>query len=216
MKKKLILLVGLIFIVTGCTAEYELTYEDGVFSEHVVITERVESNSNDLISISSITGDSHYLKIDGKNKYEYDLEKSNTKNVLTLDFVYKDISYEKSKIYNNCFKYRTFIDEDDYYYIKLEGDSVCDYLSSADITFKTDKLVYKINADEQDEENGIYKWNEFKGGEIIIQVSKTETVASRNAELNKEFIPWYVKLIVSGVVVVGVVIVIQKIKRDQV
>ena len=211
MKKKLLLLIGLVFVVTGCTAEYELSYEDGVFSEHVVITERVENNSSDLISISSITSDSHYIRIDDNNKYEFELEKSATKNVLTMDFVYEDISFEKSNFYNNCFRYRTFIDGDDYYYIKMEGDSVCDYLTSVDIVFKTDKLVYKTNADEQDEEKGIYKWNEFKGGEIIIQVSKTETLESRNAELNKEFIPWYIKLIISGVVVVGCVVVIKKI-----
>ncbi len=64
MKKKLLLLIGFIFVITGCTAEYELTYEDDIFSEHVVITEIVETNSDEFMSISSIDENSHYIKLD--------------------------------------------------------------------------------------------------------------------------------------------------------
>ena len=35
--KKILLVIGMVFLLTGCTASYELTYEDGVFSEHIVV-----------------------------------------------------------------------------------------------------------------------------------------------------------------------------------
>lgn len=216
MKKKLLLLIGFIFVITGCTAEYELTYEDDIFSEHVVITEIVETNSDEFMSISSIDENSHYIKLDENNKYDFNLKRDNGKNILTLDFEFKDVSFEKSRFYNDCFKYRTFIDGDDYYYIKLEGESVCEYLKEVDIVFKTDKYVYDTNAQEKDEEKGIYKWKNFNGGEIIIQVSKTETLKSYNDNQSVEFIPWYVKLIVSGIVVLVVFIIYRKIKKDQI
>ena len=129
-----------------------------------------------------------------------------------MDFTYDKLSLDKSLIYNNCFRYRSYIDGEDYYYIKMEGDMVCEYLSSVDITFKTDKVVLMENATSKDIENGIYKWEDFTGGEIIIQVSKTDNIDRK--PMYEEFIPWYIKLVIA-LIVIGIAIVAYKIiKRD--
>lgn len=212
--KKIILLIIFTFVVTGCTADYELTFEDGVFSEHIVIKEEMTDNSGELFGIMELKNNPDLAKIDDNNSYKYSFSSDGKNNILTLDFVYDDISIDKSLVYNDCFRYRNFIDGEDYYYIKLEGDMACEYLTSANVTFKTDKFVIMSNADEKDEEKGIYEWKDFDGGEIVIQVSKTRTYAENKADLNTELIPWYVKLIIS-LVVIGVVFIFYKIiKRD--
>lgn len=215
MKKKILLLVVLL-LMTGCTAEYELTYVNDVFKEHVVVTEPIVDENPMGLSISDINSNSHYIKIGDNNKYNYNLESRNGNHILTLDFEYKDVKLTSSRFYNDCFKNRTFIERDNYYYIELEGDSVCEYLKDVDITFKTDKYVYDINATEKDYEKGIYKWKDFSGGKIIIQVSRNETLKSYNENLDVEFIPWYFKLIISVVVIFIIFLMCRKIKKEQI
>lgn len=206
----------MIFIITGCKAEYTLTFENDVFSEHIVITEeKFDGNTSDLFGITKLKDNPKLAQIDDTHSYKYKITSDKNNNILTLDFEYKDISIDKSLVYNNCFRYKNFINGKDYYYVKLEGDMSCEYLTDANIVFKTDKKVFMENADEKDEENGIYKWNNFTGGEIYFQVSKSVSIADANKNKNQEFIPWYVKIIISLIVIVIVFVIYKKIKRDQ-
>ena len=171
MKKVFILLV-MLFIITGCDANYNLTFEDGVFTEDIEIKEEKNSSGNELFGIMSLKDNKELAKIDDNNYYNYTFSSDDKNNILRLNFKYDNISLEKSLVYQNCFKYKNFIDGKNYYYIKLEGDMICENLNSSDIIFKTDKTVFMDNADEKDEEKGIYKWNNFKSGTIYFQVSK--------------------------------------------
>lgn len=215
-KKKILVLFLMVFFITGCTADYELTFEDGVFSEHIVIREEKSTNANDFVGINSLKDNPKLVEIDKNNSYKYSYSDDEKDNVLTLDFVYDELSLDKSLIYNNCFRYRSYIDGDDYYYIKMEGDMVCEYLSSVDITFKTDKVVLMENATYKDKEKGIYKWENFSGGEIIIQVSKVDSINSNVNAKAKELIPWYIKVVIASIVVVAAIVAYKMIKRDSV
>lgn len=209
--KKIFLIIGMIFLLTGCTASYELTYEDGNFSEHIVIKEL--NTNDDYLSITDVETNPNLVKIDDNNSYKYELSKDGEFDVLTLDFDYEDISLEKSLIYQECFEYKMFEEKDDYYLIRLEGKTTCEYLTNVDVVFKTDKVVINSNAEEIDEEKGIYKWNDFTGGEISLQVSKVDTISKTGSY--SEMIPWYIKIVIT-VVVVGIVFVVyKKIKSNQ-
>jgi hypothetical protein len=210
--KKILLVIGMVFLLTGCTASYELTYEDGVFSEHIVVKE-LNTGNDDYLSITDVQNNPSLIKIDDNNSYKYNLSKDGEYDVLTLDFDYKDISLEKSLIYQECFEYKMFEEKDDYYIIRLEGKTTCEYLTSVDVVFKSDKVVINSNAEEKDEEEGIYKWNDFTGGEIMLQVSKVDTLSKNGSYI--EMIPWYVKLIISLVVGLIIFFVYKKIKRNQ-
>jgi len=213
--KRLFILIAVLFIITGCTAEYELTYENGVFSEHIVVKDEVLKNNNSgIMHITELKTNPKLAKIDEKNSYKYKFSTDGTNDILNLDFTYDNISIEKSPVFNQCFRYQNFIDGDNYYYIDLETDMFCEYLSTSDIVFKTDKLVLTENADEKDVDKGIYKWNDFDGGHIYIQVSKTETISDKEQATHGEFIPWYIKLIISLIAVVVVIVILRKIKRD--
>ena len=210
--KKILLVIGMVLLLTGCTASYELTYEDGVFSEHIVVKE-LNTGNDDYLSITDVQNNPSLIKIDDNNSYKYNLSKDGEYDVLTLDFDYKDISLEKSLIYQECFEYKLFEEKDDYYIIRLEGKTTCEYLTSVDVVFKSDKVVINSNAEEKDEEKGIYKWNDFTGGEIMLQVSKVDTLSKNGSYI--EMIPWYVKLIISLVVGLIIFFVYKKIKRNQ-
>ena len=211
--KKILLIIVMVFLLTGCTATYELTYEDGVFSEHIVVKELATSDDDSYIGIDSVVTNPDLIKIDDKNTYKYELTKDGEFDVLTLDFEYKDISLENSLVYQECFEYKMFEEKDDYYLIRLEGKTTCEYLTSVDVVFKTDKEVINSNADSEDKENGVYKWNNFTGGEIMFQVSKVDSLSKNGSYI--EMIPWYVKLIVSFVVALVIFWVYKKIKKSQ-
>lgn len=215
MKKVFILLV-MILVVTGCTAEYNLTFEDGVFSENIVITEEKVDEGLGYFGIMQLQDNPKLAQLDDRYSYDYQFSTNEKYNILTLNFKYDKIPLEKSLVYQDCFRYRDFIDGANYYYVKLEGDMSCEYLSNATITFKTDKKVFMDNADEKDEEKGIYKWNNFKGGTIYFQVSKNISIEKAMADKNKgELIPWYIKIIIALITVGIVFIFFSKLKREQ-
>lgn len=212
-KKILFLIIGT-WIITGCTADYELSFINGVFSEHIVIKEEMRNNSNEMFGIMELKKNPNLAKIDDDNSYKYSFSSDGKNNILTLDFVYDELSFDKSLVYNDCFRYRNYIDGKDYYYIKLEGDMACEYLESANIKFMTDKFVIMTNATKKDEEKGIYEWKDFSGGEIVIQVSKDKTYEENKREADTELFPWYVKIIIAcGIVGLGIVFY-KLIKRD--
>jgi len=214
--KRLFILIAVLFIITGCTAEYELTYENGVFSEHIVVKDEVLKNNNSgIMHITELKTNPKLAKIDEKNSYKYKFSTDGTNDILNLDFTYDNISIEKSPVFNQCFRYQNFIDGDNYYYIDLETDMFCEYLSTSDIVFKTDKVVLKHNADEVDEEKGIYKWNDFEKGEIVFQVSKTEKIQTATKTIDDGIIPLYVKIIIAAIVGLIIFVVYRKVKKSQ-
>lgn len=210
--KKIILLLILALVVTGCTAEYTLTFEDDVFKEHIVIYEEKNSIGTNIFGINSLKENPDLAKIDDDHSYKYNISSDDKNNILTLDYTYDDVSIEKSQIFD-CFRYKNFIDGDDYYYVSLETDMVCENLKDATITFKTDKKVLDDNASEKDVSQGIYKWNNFVGGKIYFQVSKTQKIDSSNVE-DVDFIPWYIKIIIVLVFAVVIFFIYRKVKRD--
>ena len=136
MKKKLLLLVVLVFIVcVGCTNQYTLTYEDGIFSEQLVITDISQEDNKALLRYSE---GSDYLKIDDKNSYKY-IEKSGSKIYsykMGEDFV-------KSPLITTCFENVFVVDKEDYLHIKTDGEYYC-VSHEIEVLFKTDKeVIYK-------------------------------------------------------------------------
>lgn len=206
----------MLLVVTGCNAKYNLTFEDGVFSENIVINEEKTVNSDAMFGIMKLKDNPKLAEIDEYNSYDYEFSSDAKNNILTLNFKYDEVPLDKSLVYQNCFRYKNFIDGSNYYYVKLEGDMSCEYLTNATITFKTDKKVFMENADEKDEQKGIYKWNNFKGGTIYFQVSKDITIKQAEDSMKrKELIPWYVKVILAVVTLGVVFIFFNKIKKEQ-
>lgn len=200
MKKKLLLLVVLVFIVcVGCTNQYTLTYEDGIFSEQLVITDISQEDNKALLRYSE---GSDYLKIDDKNSYKY-IEKSGSKIYsykMGEDFV-------KSPLITTCFENVFVVDKEDYLHIKTDGEYYC-VSHEIEVLFKTDKEVIYNNASIV--KDNVYKWDNLEEG-IEFQVSKVNLANSSSVNNNANQL--YIRLIICIVFIVIIVFTVMHLKK---
>lgn len=191
MKKKLIIILSLLFVLTGCTANYELTYKKGIFTEEITIYEDKEiSNNEDLPSITKIENKSDKVKIKDGEYYKIEHFVENDKNVLKASYKYDKLSLKDSLVYNECFSKKSIVEDKNSIYIKLDGEIVCEYLENATIAFKTDKQVLKTNADTKNKRKGIYSWNHIPDDGIIIEISK------KNIKKDVNIIPPILRIVI--------------------
>ena len=201
MKKKILLLFVLIFVVCcGCTNQYTLTYEDGIFSEQLVVSNITQEDSKALLRY---TEGSEYLKIDDNNSYKY-MEKSGSKIYsynMGEDFV-------KSPLVTTCFENVFVVENDEYVHIKTEGEYYCTS-HEIEVLFKTDKEVMYNNASVV--KDNVYKWDSIKDG-IELQVSKT-TLASSDNSINSNISELYIRLIICVVFIVILIFTVIYLKK---
>lgn len=172
MKKKLILLIGLL-LLTACDVDYHFSYKKGVFSEKVTFSEEENPAIDNFEKrFGPVDGDSFKH---GTERYKARYRNEGNMNYLDLSFTYDNMSFKESKIFK-CFDYSTFEDEKDYYSIRLSGNTaMCPYMNKVSVTFETDREVLRTNATKQDTKNGIYKWDTLDKG-IELQISKIFTL----------------------------------------
>lgn len=212
MKKiKYLLLIAFVLVLTGCSADYELTYEDGVFTEDITIYEDKGLENGEILSVTSIQNNDPKIQIDDNNYYEINHSSNNDKNILKLHYKYDDISFSDSKVIKECFQTKTVMDKDKFYSVNLSGDITCEYLEKATITLKSDRKVLDSNATEKDEKNGIYKWDKIPEEGINFLISK-ELKKEEKISTNKEMIPLPVKIIIAVLVLITAVFAIRYLK----
>ena len=212
MKKiKYLLLIAFVLVLTGCSADYELTYEDGVFTEDITIYEDKGLENGEILSVTSIQKNDPKIQIDDNNYYEINHSSNNDKNILKLHYKYDDISFSDSKVIKECFQTKTVMDKDKFYSVNLSGDITCEYLEKATITLKSDRKVLDSNATKKDEKNGIYKWDKIPEEGINFLISK-ELKKEEKISTNKEMIPLPVKIIIAVLVLITAVFAIRYLK----
>ncbi len=176
--KKLTLLIITIFLLTACNIDYKFSYKEGIFSEEAVFTVPKEAGNPSIEdNYGPIDGDSFKQ---GNQHYKGDYRIEGTNEVLDLSFKYDKISFEKSKMFS-CFENATFEEKDDYYAIRLSGNTaMCPYIKDVKVTFESDMKVLSSNASSKDDKNGIYKWDNPREG-IDLQISKTFKLGQRDS-----------------------------------
>lgn len=160
MKKK-ILLIGMIFLFTGCTTNYNLTIDNNTLREKVEI------------NIPSNLSDKKKDKID--DFFSYDLEaftdvENGTNELYNIKKAFVDNGYiyqinhdflldefANSKIVNDCFSDFQYKNADEYIAIKASGKFACRYDNKkVNINITTDRYVQEQNADSN--EGNTYTW----------------------------------------------------------
>ncbi len=190
--KKILLIICLMFLLTGCTANYELTYKKGYFTEEITIYEDKEvAKHEEFPSITNIKANSNKVKINEDSYYTIEHSTDEKNNILKATYVYKDLSFDKSLVYNDCFSEKSFVDGDESVYIYLGGEMTCEHLENATITFKTDKQVIKHNADKV--KKGVYSWDSIPTDGIVIEVSK------KNISKDANMIPPVIRIIIIAI-----------------
>ena len=200
MKKYIKYLIGVFILVlcTGCNANYTLTFVDNKFSEEVTIH---DISDDDRVRLDRLTANEEYLKFDEANSYQVTDNDDNF--ILSYDIGDELV---KTKLLKYCFDDVYIIDKDDYIYIETDGENKC---SDYDIkfTFKTDKEVFRNNANKIDKNT--YIWNNFNDG-VDLLFSKSKPWKNRN-ELGKNVL--YL-VIVSVIVAIFIGIVFYFYKKN--
>lgn len=172
MKKYFFLLT--LFLLTGCSAEYNLVYENNILSESLKVT----STNNETINQESFYDlvndyyENDYTFIDYRvepgdmdesealSTYKYynkELLNYNNKYGIELNYNFSKINeYNNSSIVFSLFDNFYVTDERIRAYDHKDIYGKYSNLDNITITFKTDKKVAKTNCDE--EKDGVYYW----------------------------------------------------------
>ena len=178
--KKLFILFGVIFLLTGCTGSYEINFGD-VIDEKIVLT-----YDGDLYDfVKDIDGDSAYVEKelleenipslkDFSGYYDKKVELVNNNTEITLNYSYTYDNFENSFLIDKCFEKSSFINNSDYYYVSLGGFFDCYNTGDFVLKVKSDYEIIEENSDRY--EDGYYIWdikNTNDDNKVELQVSKT-------------------------------------------
>lgn len=189
MKKYLLLIVPI--ILTGCTANYTLTYENNNFNEEVIIE---NINDEELSKFDKLKASDNFK--DEKNNLEYKYIDNGKTKTIKLD-IGEDLVV--TKLLNYCYEDIYLINESNYFTIQTGGEKYCKNYDIK-VNFKTDKNIINSNADSIND--NVLTWNKLDK-DINIQVSKTDSIKKNKNEKNisesLRYIIVFVLLIVVGI-----------------
>lgn len=175
--KKYLFLITTLFLITGCSATYNLTIDDKGYNEELIITATNKGENNSLISYPQVVFNdqegaddigSLTQKIEGIEYYNDEEEINNGLKKIKYDYLFKNSSnYLRSNIINNNFD---LIAIDKY---KYDEKTEYTYISTSD------KFNYIENMPELEN--------------ITINVTNKFKVISTNAdEVNGNLYTWYI------------------------
>lgn len=190
--KKIILLIILCFLLTGCTINYNLKIEDDYFIETIkgnVLTEEIKENKEkpdenlfyNLLSTNqpAVTTNNNliYNKTISQNKDSIDY---------IYSFKYDEYTFNNSRLLNECFEHFSFVQKDNMYTLLASGDFYCSYTDEIKINIKTDYPVIINNANEV--KDNTYTWiiknDKTKDLELYISIDKSGTYTNNTSKSN--------------------------------
>ena len=232
--KKICFLIFSVFFLTGCSAEYNLVYENGILSESLSVT----SNKTDVIDGQSFDSliNNYYNNINLLVDYTIQPGDANEEEILSrFDFYNKRILEENGKYGINLFysyKERNDFEKSYIVYNLYDNANISDnyiqvhsikdifssypYLDGINITFKSDKKVECINADKV-EDNVCYwyvnKYNYLNNKSIkvnFINNEETNILTANNG--------WNIIYIILGIVgislLIAFIVIYEKVKKS--
>lgn len=170
MKKtlKLIILILIIFITSGCDVEYNLDIDSNIMNENITFLLDDNSSNKKLINDLSSRKQEAYYDIDtGSSKY-YKIttdNKSDEKDKLLLkyNYDYKDTTLQKSNAIGECFYNKSVIKDEKYITLNTSNGLTCIFrdgnrqIDNLTINIKTQLSVEENNADKV--VGDTYTWN---------------------------------------------------------
>ena len=207
--KKLLFLILLVIITSGCTKEYNLYISDNKIVEKF----HMEIDSNNKYSYV-LDGDFYPLHNDFKNKFKKNLKSKDNNKILDLEYSYSYDDFINANSFNQCFDEREIINKKDYYTISLSKPNGCMFNEDYVINISTDNTVLENNASEI--KGNKYIWyveNSNKDNfKLLIKIQKG-TGKSINEKYN------YIIFIVGGIAIIsiitGIIILIRKNRNSQ-
>lgn len=221
----------MLFILTGCSANYEIDYSNNIYNESLItfgsITDINYKNEIDnyylrnyfLTSYKVQTGDmSENDVLNNYSIYNKELVNESNNYGLKLGYSYdnKDDYMESSIVYRLFSSFK--IDDN---YIKLDGIKNIfnnyEMLDNIKITFSTDKYVIDSNCDEVKDNK--YIWyidkNNYQNKFIEISlVSDKIELYKKNIEKNYDNIVTFIIVVVSIICLLYILVIYNKVKKS--
>ena len=183
--KRIILLLIFVFLLTGCSVNYNLDIKSDVFTERIDadVLEK-ELTEDDKLSITSFSNHDINAFFSSKNGYYLKkIEDNNGKYNITLSYDYDPNSFSDSNILNNCFNDAEFEETEDYYYLSAYGDFNCQYAKKIKVNITSEFASIDNNASKV--KGNTYTWYLEEGKEADIFLVLSKNVKSKVISKNK-------------------------------
>ncbi len=185
--KKIKLLVPLLFLLAGCTVNYNLDIDGDNLDEKItgtVTKEEYEVKDTD-------TGENQiYTLFNYDQNALYDEESTYLRTIddkgkkINYSFSYRyNYDFDRSTLINNCFEYHLVEETEDYIYIKLSGKFYCMYSKKIDIKVKTNNAVLENNAKKVD--GNTYTWTLKDKDDVDIILNVSKKLKNDNSKVSK-------------------------------
>ena len=183
MLKKIVLLLPLLLLITGCGSTYEIEFtQDDTIKDTISIFE-----DNDKVERFTKKDEDDFLNklLDFERGYEhYKRELYTTEDITgykyTYDFTYEE--YDAMSQLRKCYEDLTLKVTDDKIELKTKGEFLCatyhKEMPYMEITIKSDYKIEGSNANTQDSNTATWKItkNNYKNTPIEITLDKTDII----------------------------------------
>lgn len=176
--KKIIFVFIALLLLTGCTCDYEVKFNNNSVDEKISIDipsdMLVGENPNASVGDTAdyiINNDINSL-INGEAIYDKKVTDKGDYINTELSYTFKDNQYKNlGYVLNNCFE-NVYFEHEKGYKIHLSGQFYCLYTDSVEITIKSDNNIKSANGAKS---NGSYHWTIDEGNynnvDIEIEIS---------------------------------------------
>lgn len=205
MKKKMLIMILSVLLLTGCTVNYNLEVENNSLKEVISGTVTKEEAENDVNSTApSIVNELIYSEnvpiAVGTNTYNRELNENGNNINYKFSYDYDMSNFANSSLINTCFENREIVDLGDYYSIKLSGDFRCLYANNININVTSNLKVISNNAKKV--KNNTYSWTIDKTAvdiEFVVDKNTPYTKSSNSGGSTLRIVSFIVLIILSGI-----------------
>ena len=182
-KIKVFVLICCLFLLSGCSAEYNLTINNSTMEEDINAIFDKATESELASRMEKIRRSSFYNYDTRENEY-YDFTKreDDSNIILNYNYQYTGNNLYKSEAASSCYYKRIVNVTDKYITIDTDKQVTCLYkdgnreIDDITVNIRTDLTVLENNADEVN--NGVYTWyindKNYSNKPISIKIEKQE------------------------------------------
>lgn len=204
MKKRIIILLFGLVLLTGCTANYNLEIDNNLLKEEITGTvskdELNENNSEAPNTVSSLINEEQYPFANNTEVYDKKLDKDGNNINYKYSFNYDMTNFDKSSLINTCFENHEIVDLGDYYSIKLSGEFYCLYTKSINVNVISNLNVISNNAKKV--KDNTYTWvinKDTTNIEFVVDKTKPFTKNNKKGSSTFRIISFIILVVLSGV-----------------
>ncbi len=204
MKKRIIVLLFGVLLLTGCTADYNLEIDNNLLKEEITgmvsKNELNENNSEAPNTVSSLINEKQYPFANSTEIYDKKLNEDGNNINYKYSFNYDMTNFDKSSLINTCFENHEIVDLGNYYSIKLSGEFYCLYAKNINVNVTSNLNVISNNAKKV--KDNTYTWvinKDTTNIEFVVDKTKPFTKNNKKGSSTFRIISFVILMVLSGI-----------------